>query len=206
MAQFTTRRRVVDWLDKRGVSTAAPSKTILDFVLTATGETIEQTTGREFEKLARTGEMYRGDGTAAMYLRHFPVDEGEDFKIWTRTSGESDWNEQTGWSWRVDNSQRFGVLRLTSGTFPAAVAQSDYNVRIDSTAGLVLPPTADPTVPVDLELAAVLLAELALVMQERGSHMLTSESHPDGPSRSFRSFSDPIRLIDDTLKRYKLEW
>ena len=206
MAQFTTRKRVVEWLGKKGASTNPPSKDLLDFILSSTGAYIESTTGREWEKLAREDAYYRGDGTATLYLRHFPVDAAEPFKIWTRTTGETDWTEQTAWAWRLDNSEKFGSVRLVEGLFPQSAAKSDYNVRIDSNAGLVLPPVDPHEVPGDIEIAAVLLAELALTMQERGSHLLTAESHPDGPSRSFRSFADPLRLIDDTLKRYKLEW
>lgn len=214
MAQFTTARRVIKWLSKLGDSANPPDAELLDFILSAVGTTVEGTTGREFEKKARTGELYRGDGTPTLYLRHFPVDDTQPFSIWTRASSVIDWTELEGVQYRLDATQRFGKLRLVSGVFPSSEALADYNVRIDSTAGMVLPnsplatgpPAVEPNVPFDLELAAVLMAEMQVIMQERSTHLLSSESHPDGPSRSWRSFADKLRWVDDTLLRYKLEW
>jgi len=146
---------------KRHASLSGVNSTLLENLLSAAGRIIEDYCGREFESGSHT-ERHTGDGTAQVWLRHFPITALTSVTI---TDGNgTDYSIDTG-EFDYDASTREGDGRLwfypwvegTSRDYNVFPTGQTKNVSIVYTAGF-------STMPDDIQEACIKIA-LALYGQ-----------------------------------------
>ncbi len=127
---LTTKQRLIDFLELKNLT--ATQETVLERIIDICTESIENYCDRRFKKTTYTNEVYDGDGSEFLLLKHYPVISTETFDLDVRSSAENEdnWDD-------IDSEDYFvhydsGVIELPNGRF---FKNAPRRYRVTYTAG-----------------------------------------------------------------------
>lgn len=144
--------------------TSTTHDTVLELLINALSTHIENKTGRKFLRQTHTNELYNGKDSKSLYLKNFPVIQGQTFTLQQRNSAknEDDWQTVDAEDYFIEYDSGRLVLTSISSFATAVTGQFDKGVqnwRVTYTAGYYLPQDtenftsgADDSLPSDLEM------------------------------------------------------
>lgn len=127
--------------------TVSTHDTALELLINSVSNYVEKVTGRKFKRQTFTNEIYNGKDSEHLYLKNYPVIDGEAFTLQQRVSAlnEDNWETVDAEDYFVENESG-RVTLITTKSFATAVTgvftKGIQNWRVTYTAGFYLPSDA----------------------------------------------------------------
>jgi len=187
---LTTVQRVRDLLMGRD-NIPAPHDALIEFLINAVSEWIEGYCNRHFERRTYSNVVLSVQGGQELFLPEWPV-------VSVSSVEES---FDAGETWQSVPSTEYVVFShklFRANGWPNAGGKWIPNVRVSFDAGWILPKDSNPTLPLDLELAAANLTVVQYKLREKAG--LRGESF-EGLTLEFDRFPADVKA---TLDRYRV--